>query len=48
MTEDSEEHKRLIRLIRQIAREEAYAVLGEHMDDYEHKEKPTSATENFS
>ena len=41
MSEDSdvEEHKRLVRLIRQIAREEAYAVLDEHLSDYEHKQK---------
>jgi len=39
MVEDST-HKRLVRLIRQIAREEAYAVIDEHLDDYEHKEKP--------
>lgn len=40
MCEDSE-HKRLVRLIRRIAREEAYAVLDEHLDDCEHKEKPS-------
>jgi hypothetical protein len=33
-------HKRLLRLIRQVAREVAYEVLDEHLDDYEHKEKP--------
>jgi DNA-binding FadR family transcriptional regulator len=33
-------HKRLVRMIRQIAREMAYEVLDEHLDNYEHKEKP--------
>jgi hypothetical protein len=32
-------HKELIRLIRRIAREEAYDIIDEHLDDYEHKEK---------
>lgn len=39
MAEDSK-HKWLVRLIRRLAREEAYAVLDEHLDDYEHREKP--------
>lgn len=40
--EDSEfkQCKKLVQLILQIAREEAYAVLNEHRSDYEHKEKP--------
>ena len=33
-------HKELVRLIRRIAREEAYEVIDEHLDDNEHKEKP--------
>jgi len=32
-------HKDLVRLIRRIAREEAFEVIDEHLDDYEHKEK---------
>lgn len=40
MESKREECRRLVKLIRQIAREEAYAVLDEHLNDYEHKEKP--------
>jgi hypothetical protein len=45
MSEDSElkQRKKLLQLIRQIAREEAYAVLDEHLSDYEHKQKPPEA-----
>jgi hypothetical protein len=41
LTSDSEleKRKRLIQLIRQLAREEAYTVLDEHLSDCEHKEK---------
>lgn len=38
MSEDREQ-KKLVRLIRQIVREEVYAVLDWHLSDYEHKEK---------
>ena len=31
---------RLVWLIRRIAREEAWEAIDEHLDDYEHKEKP--------
>ncbi len=33
-------HKKLVRLIRKIAHEEAWQVIDEHVEDYEHKEKP--------
>jgi predicted translin family RNA/ssDNA-binding protein len=36
----SEKREKLIRLMKTIAREEAYAVVDEHLTDYEHKEKP--------
>lgn len=36
-------HKELVRLIRRIAKEEAYEVMDEHLDDYEHKEKTSKA-----
>lgn len=39
MSEDSK-HEKLVRLIREIAREEVYEAIDEHLDDYEHKEKP--------
>ncbi|MCW3983777.1 MAG: hypothetical protein NWE96_07250 [Candidatus Bathyarchaeota archaeon] len=32
---------RLVELIRRIAREEAWQIMDEHLDDYEHKEKPS-------
>jgi hypothetical protein len=39
--ETESKQKRLARLIRQIAREEANEVIDAHLDDYEHKERPT-------
>jgi DNA-binding FadR family transcriptional regulator len=41
MNETCSKHKRLIMLIRRLAREEAYEIMDEHLEDYEHKEKPT-------
>ena len=44
--EDSNcEHKRLVELIRRVARDVAYEVMDEHLDDYEHKEKPAEVFE---
>lgn len=34
------ERERLVQLIRRIAWDVAYEVMDEHLDDYEHKEKP--------
>ncbi len=47
MTEriESEKHAQLIRLIRKIAREEAWQTIDEHLNDYIHKEKPAKNTE---
>jgi hypothetical protein len=39
MRENEEKHKKLIRLIRKISREEAYSVLDEHLDDFRHEEQ---------
>ena len=46
-TDDAEVAKRmrLIRLIRKIAREEVWKVIDDHLNDYEHKEKPTEETD---
>ena len=33
-------YEKLVELIRRIAKEEAYEVIDEHLDEYEHKEKP--------
>lgn len=33
-------HERLVGLIRRIVSEEAWEAIGEHLDDYEHKQKP--------
>ena len=38
--DEEEERARLIRLIRKIAREEAWQALDEHLDDYVHEGKP--------
>jgi hypothetical protein len=44
MSEVDSKRESLVRLIRQISREEAWEivdeVMAEHLDDYEHKEKP--------
>jgi predicted translin family RNA/ssDNA-binding protein len=37
--------ERLIQLIRQIAREEAWEAIDEHLNDFEHKEKPLEEAE---
>jgi hypothetical protein len=34
------ELKKLVHLIRNVAREVAYEIMDEHLDDCEHKEKP--------
>jgi len=39
MSEDPE-HEELVRLIRRIAMEVAWEIIDEHLEDYEHKEKP--------
>jgi DNA-binding FadR family transcriptional regulator len=33
-------YEKLVELIRRIAKEEAYEAIDEHLDEYEHKEKP--------
>ncbi len=47
MTEriQSEKHAQLIRLIRKIAREEAWQTIDEHLNDYLHIEKPAENSE---
>jgi len=45
MSDRDSKHRKLVRLIRRIAREEAYAVLDEHLGDCEHKEKPAQEVE---
>ena len=42
------EHRRLVRLMRKIAREEAWQVMDEHVTDYEHKAKPVSEEDLLS
>jgi hypothetical protein len=37
------EHEELVRLIHRIAKEVAWEVIDEHLDDYEHEEKPADA-----
>ena len=41
MSQDSEEgeHKKLVLLIRKVAKDVFYELMDEHLDDYEHKEK---------
>lgn len=42
--EKTANHRHLARLIRRIAKETANKVLDEHLDFYEHKEKPVEET----
>jgi len=37
---EEEEYKKLVRLIRRIAKDLFYELMDEHLTDYEHKEKP--------
>ena len=37
----------LLSLIRKIARDEAYEVLDEHLEDYEHKERKVDVSKIF-
>jgi hypothetical protein len=39
MSEDPK-HEEMVQLIRRLAKEVAWEVIDEHLDDYEHKEKP--------
>jgi hypothetical protein len=45
MAETEDNRKELTRLMRSIAREVAYEVIDEHLEDYEHKQKKPDATE---
>jgi hypothetical protein len=40
MSEVDSERERLVRLIRRVARDVAYEIIDEHLDGYEHEEKP--------
>ena len=40
MSSEGMGYEKLVELIRRIAKEEAYEVIDEHLDEYEHKEKP--------
>jgi len=44
LTEKKWAPARLVELIRRIAQEEAWQIMDEHLDDYEHKEKPMEDT----
>jgi len=45
LNSQNSKHKRLVWLIRRIAREEAWEAIDEHMDDYKHEEKPAEGSE---
>jgi len=40
MSNEGMSYEKLVQLIRRIAREESYEVIDEHLDEYEHKERP--------
>lgn len=42
MSENSEEQKKLLKLIREVCREEIDIALDEHLTDYRHKARPAS------
>jgi len=37
---EEEKHKKLVQLIRKVAKDVFYELMDEHLDDCEHKEKP--------
>jgi hypothetical protein len=41
----TKKRSRLIRLMRRIAREEAWQIMDEHLSDYVHEEKPVEEVE---
>jgi len=47
MSQDSEEekHRKLVPLIRKVAKDVLYELMDEHLDGYEHKEKPAEREE---
>jgi hypothetical protein len=45
---DVEKNKKLVQIIRQIAKEVCYEIIDEHLNDYEHKEKKTEEFETES
>ena len=40
MSKKDENHKKLVQLIRRIAKDVFYELMDEHLTDHEHKEKP--------
>jgi hypothetical protein len=40
---EEEEHKKLVRLIRRVAKDVFYELMDEHFEDYAHKEKEKPA-----
>ena len=44
MSENSEEQKKLLKLIREVCKEEIGIALDEHLTDYQHKRKPVFLT----
>jgi len=49
MSQDSEEekHRKLVRLIRKVAKDLFYELMDEHLDDYEHKGKPAGEVADY-
>jgi hypothetical protein len=43
--EDCRKSEELVRLIRRVARDLFFELIDEHLDDYEHKEKPAREEE---
>lgn len=42
---DVEKNRKLVQIVRQIAKEVCYEILDEHLSDYEHKEKKAEEAE---
>lgn len=49
MSQDSEEKKKkkLVQLILKVAKDVFYELMDEHLDDYEHKEKPAEEVPDY-
>ncbi|MBS7632218.1 hypothetical protein KEJ15_01155 [Candidatus Bathyarchaeota archaeon] len=40
-------HKKLVKLIRKVAKDVFYELMNEHLDDYEHKRKPAEEVSDY-
>jgi len=44
---EEEKHKKLVQLTRKVAKDVFYELMDEHLDDYEHEEKPAEEVPDY-